>query len=204
MADWKFRRRQGWCSACEKEFEDGERHLSALVLTELDLVREDRCLACWETNETDEADQLIWWATRHQPKKKRTFVLDLESLERVFLRLDGREEPQILELRYVLCLLLMRKRRLKLERVLRGEDSEQLLVKRPKHEERYEVEVFDFSPERIDELRGQLAEVFEGFDPDEDSPDEPGADGEVAEAELEGEEPELTEEESAEAAITEA
>ncbi len=143
--------------------------MSALVITETDLVREDRCLACWDESDLDEADQLIWWATRHQPKKKRTFVLDLESLERVFLRLDGREEPQIRELRYVLCLLLMRKRRLKLERVLRGEDSEQLLVKRPKHEERYEVEVFDFGPERIDELRGQLAEVFEGFDPDEES-----------------------------------
>lgn len=168
MADWKFQRRQGSCSACEKEFEDGERHLSALIITESDLVREDRCLECWEQREEKDEEQLIWWATRHQPKKKKTFVLDLESLERVFLRLDGREEQQIRELRYVLCLLLMRKRRLKLERVLRGEDAERLLLKRPKHEERYEVEVFDFTPERIDELRGQLAEVFEGFDPDED------------------------------------
>jgi len=132
-------------------------------------MREDRCLACWDEQDEEAVDPLIWWATRHQPKKKKTFVLDLESLERVFLRLDGREEQQISELRYILCLLLMRKRRLKLERVLRGDDSEKLLVRRPKHEERYEVEVFDFSPERIDELRGQLAEVFEGFDPDEDS-----------------------------------
>lgn len=164
MAEWKIRRRQGSCSACERPFEEGERHLSALILTSEELVREDQCLSCWEARDASDSDALIWWATRHQVDKKRTLALDLESLERVFLQLDGREEQPIRELRYVLCLLLMRKRRLKLERVQRGEDCETLLVRRPKREERHEVEVFDFSPERIDELRGRLAEVFEGFD----------------------------------------
>ena len=158
--------------------------MSALGIVEGELVRQDHCLECWkvrEETERDEDAELFWWTTRHQPDKKATLALDLESLERLFLKLEGRTEQQICELRYVLSLLLMRKRRLKLERVVREGDREEMICSRPKREERYHVAVYDFSPDRIDELRTQLAEVFEGFDPEE---------GESAHAE-EPEEPEL-------------
>lgn len=183
MAEWKFRRRQGWCGACERAFEEEERHMSALGIVDGDLVRQDHCLACWEEREEDPDAELFWWSTRHQPDRKATLALDLESLERLFLKLEGRTEQQICELRYVLSLLLMRKRRLKLERVVREGDREEMICSRPKREERYHVAVYDFSADRIDELRTQLAEVFEGFDPEEEEPT--AQDAEADEPELE-------------------
>ena len=175
MAEWKFRRRQGWCGVCERPFEEGERHLSALAILEGDLVRQDHCLSCWDDRpEAEEAfeeaslDELFWWSTRHYAEKKATVALDLESLERIFISLEGRTEQQICELRYVLSLLLMRKRRLKLERVNRDGEREELICVRPKRSEEYRVAVFDFTPDRVDELRLRLAEVFDGFDPDSD------------------------------------
>ncbi len=59
----------------------------------------------------------------------------------------------------------MRKRRLKLQRVERGPEGEALVVRRPRREEGWRVYVFDFGPERLEELRGELLRVFEGADP---------------------------------------
>ena len=95
-------------------------------------------------------------------EQKRTVQLDLESLERLFLELEGTDELRLQELRYVLCLILMRKRRLKVERVLRTADGEAFRVKRPRRDERLEVRVFDFSPERMAEIRTELQAIFDG------------------------------------------
>ena len=102
--------------------------------------------------------------------------LDLASLEELFVRLEGREESAVRELRYVLCLLLMRKRRLKLERLVRDAEGECFLVKRPRHDPRYRVFVFDFAPERVAELRAELQDIFEGAESEIAAP--AGGDGE--------------------------
>lgn len=88
----------------------------------------------------------------------------------------------------MLCLVLMRKRRLKIERVERDADGEALIVSRPRRSELYRVAVFDFSPEKIDELRSRLQEVFEGAEAAEIDPAAAGGmqadDAEVAADEL--------------------
>jgi hypothetical protein len=164
MSEWKFRRRQGWCSACESRFADGDRYVSVLSIEGEDLSREDRCLACW--NDGKNSAPLFFWYTRHHANR-RGLQLDLATLEQLFLQLEGRTEAQVRELRYVLCLLLMRKRRLKLDRVLRGsaDDGESMLVHRPRRKESLRVFVFDFAPERMEVLRADLVRLLEGAEP---------------------------------------
>ena len=101
--------------------------------------------------------------------------------------LEGRSERRLRELRYVLCLLLMRKRRLKIVRILRDAEGESMLVRRPRRQEQLRVFVFDFDAQRMGELREELLRVFdsdeglaslsageageaEGQDEDEDGP----------------------------------
>jgi hypothetical protein len=160
MVDWRISRRQGACGVCGRAFEDGEPHFSALLVEGEELARRDACRACWRTGAGEGA--LFWWRTRHQEHKRRGLALNVEALEALFLSLEGRAEASLQELRYVLCLLLMRKRRLKIERVLRDGAGEAMLVHRPRRKESLRVQVFDFQPERIDELRTRLQEVFEG------------------------------------------
>lgn len=169
MSEWKFRRRNGACSACNSAFEDGARHASVLSISDDSLAREDLCLVCWhgrprEAAERDSND-LVYWFTRHRAGK-RGLQLDLPTLEAVFLRLEGRTEPKLSELRYLLCLLLMRKKRLKIDRILRGEgeQGESMLVHRPRRKESLRVWVYDFSPERMEALKGDLLALFEGAD----------------------------------------
>jgi hypothetical protein len=184
MADWKISRRRGACAACERDFDDGERHVSTLRVNAEGLERADLCLAWWNAapaeasgeacrgacQERVEAgaegptlgEDLFWWATRFQAERRQTVQLDLESLQRLFLELEGTEDGRLQELRYVLCLILMRKRYLKVERVLRTADGEAFRVKRPRRDERYEVRVFDFTPERMAQIRTELQAIFDG------------------------------------------
>ncbi|MBL8859452.1 MAG: hypothetical protein JNL28_13150 [Planctomycetes bacterium] len=162
MSEWRFRRRQGTCSACEKTFEDGDRHVSALVIAGEELRREDHCVACFKTREN--VTDLFFWYTRHSVQK-RGLQLDLATLEALFLQLEGRTEERVRELRYVLSLLLMRKRRLRLDRVTRGPEGEAMIVHRPRRKETLKVFVFDFQPERLEVLKGDLMGLLEGAEP---------------------------------------
>ena len=164
---WTISRRQGRCAETEREFGEGERHVSLLTVVEGALQRADLSVAAWkafqERIESGEAEApLFYWFTRHMVERKKTVQLDLESLDRLFLELEGREEIQVRELRYVLCLLLMRKRRVKVEKVLREGDEEAFIVKRPRDDRRYKVFVYDFEADRLDEVRAQLQAVFDG------------------------------------------
>jgi hypothetical protein len=160
MVDWKFNRRQGTCCACDRPFADGERHFSALSVSAGELAREDTCEAC--RKEPGGESDLFWWRTRHTVNKDRRLRLNLEALEALFISLEGKQEPGLRELRYVLCLLLMRKRRLKMRRIVRDESGESFLVNRPRRQEELRVFVFDFTPERMEELRDKLRRIFEG------------------------------------------
>jgi hypothetical protein len=158
MVDWKFARRRDRCTACDAPFQDGARHVSALSVSAEELTREDVCLPCWERRAA--GTELFFWYTR-RTSDRGGLRLDLATLEQIFLRLEGRDETKMIELRYVLCLLLMRKKRLKLVKLIR-EPREVLVLRRPRREESLPVVVCDFGPERVEELRCELSAIFDG------------------------------------------
>lgn len=96
---------------------------------------------------------------------------------------------QLQQLRYLLSLLLVRKRRLMLVRAVRRADGEALVLRRPRRKETVEVRAFDLEPERMDELRAQLQRLFEGEalregdDEEGDEAEHGDADGGVADGE---------------------
>lgn len=172
MSEWRIQRRQGRCRGCEREFAEAERHASALAVRGEELEREDLCEPCWARREHE---TLVHWFTRHH-QDKRKLQLDLATLEAIFVRLEGHSAPRVRELRYVLALLLLRKRRIRLERVERSSDGEALVVRRPRRDERLRVFVFDFAVERMEELRRELLALFEGAEvPADEAPAEAAA-----------------------------
>lgn len=164
MNDWKIERRHPQCASCARAFDEGARHFSALYLRGETLAREDRCVACWASSSASEC--LFWWRTRHSADKRRGVQLNLEALEQLFLHLEGKSERKLRELRYVLCLILLRKRRLKVRQIVRDAEGESFVVQRPRQAEALSVFVFDFTPERVDELRAELQRIFDGAEPE--------------------------------------
>ena len=175
MAEWKFARRRDRCNACESPFEEGARHVSALSFAGEELSRADLCLGCFEASE--HGGEIFFWYTK-MCADRRGLRLDLPMLEELFHRLVGRTEEGMIELRYVLCLLLMRKKRLKLVRITR-DPAETMLVRRPRRDESLPVLVRDLTAERIEQLRGELAEIFEGAEPAQTGPEGEGLAEEV-------------------------
>lgn len=200
MAQWKIRRRAGSCHACERPFEEGERLVSTLRASEDGLERAECCVGWWEGRSGSAASEdcaracrqrveqgaepttedLFWWYSRHSGSRRRSLQLDLESLERLFLELEGRPELAVRELRYVLCLLLMRKRRLKVVKIERDSEGETFLVRRPRRDQHFRVHVFDFTPDRLEEVRVQLQSIFDGGEGLESDPTAETAPGEGA------------------------
>lgn len=80
------------------------------------------------------------------------------------------------QVRYLLALLLLRKRRLMLVRAVRRNDGEALVVRRPRRKDTLEVRAFELDPERMDALRGELVRLFEGEGFDEVADDDSGRD----------------------------
>lgn len=163
MSDWKIRRKHEGCSRCQRAFAEGEAHFSVLLLAAELLEREDLCGACFQDRRRDpEAEELIWWRTRRPADRRRGLAVDFDTVEQLFHGLEPRPETRLQELRYLLCLLLMRKRRLKLARVVREAGGEVLRLRRPRRQEEIAVRVFDLGAERLAELRADLEGLFEG------------------------------------------
>ena len=163
MSIWKLGRRQPACVDCEQEFADGDVLFSTLAFEEGRIDRHDRCPACWKAREEQPADGR-WWRSRRQITKKAGLSVDLDGLEQIFHALAERTEERLLELRYLISLLLMRKRKLILGRAFVRSGSELLALRRPRRKEEILVQVFEFSPERMEELRADLVRLFEGDD----------------------------------------
>jgi len=157
--DWRIGRQRGQCAACARAFEAGEGHYSSLSAGAEGFARADHCSSCFDTSKAASAP--VWWRTRHQEQARR-LKLDLESLEALFFALEPRVEPEWVELRALLALLLVRKRRLKLERIARQGEQEWLVLRRPRRSEELLARVVDLSPERQQALAQQLARVFDG------------------------------------------
>ncbi len=165
---------------CDREFLEQEPHVSLLLIDELELGRKDICRECFAKSESEVSEELVekdptrvWWRTRHTVAEKKGVQLDLESLQALFDALLEKDELGWQELRYLLCLILMRKRRLKVLSVKRIEGLEVFIVRKPRTEIEQTVRIFDFTPERQEELRATLTAIFEGADLAELDPNAP-------------------------------
>jgi hypothetical protein len=104
-------RPSGRCCVCNAELPAGTRIMAALRETSQGFERLDVSLDCWPA--FDRKDLLAFWQTvipQHEAKKK--LFVDDEVLCELFERLKDTTEPAKLNFRFVLGLILMRKRML--------------------------------------------------------------------------------------------
>ena len=161
MSNWNLRRQRIACTVCDASFADRARYFSVLTTESGELRRSDYCTGCWAARTNATAD-VFWWRTRHTERKQRGLSFNVEALEALFVALEGRNDLPVQELRYLLCLLLMRKRRLKIVRMTRAAAADALIGRRPRREEEFVVFAHEFSPERMAELRVELRALFAG------------------------------------------
>ncbi len=158
MADWKFHRRQGLCVNCGSEFTVGETVFSLLQIEADELQRGDLCSGCFDRRE--ESADLVWWRTTHA-EAKGGLKLDFDAILALFQTLEKKDGDAPLDLRFLLGLLLVRHRKLKLVGVRSRGTKEFLQLRKPRTQTVYEVQTRELEEERRRKLTAALGELMD-------------------------------------------
>jgi hypothetical protein len=158
-AGYEVARARGQCVVCQAPIEPGAALMAALKETPLGFERQDVCLNCWAG--FDRADLVGFWKTtmpRHEQKRK--LFVDDEVLCQLLERLANATEPAKLNFRFVLGLILMRKRLIVYE-TSRVEDGKEIWQVRFRGKE----EIMDLLNPKLDEAQvqdvsNQLGEIL--------------------------------------------
>ena len=113
MIDYEIQPSTRRCSESGRELRPGERTYSVLLEEAGKFVRKDYSAEAWHG--VPDGAFSFWMGRVSSPQGKRRQPIDDEMLVECFQRLDGQMEPSRIRFRYVVALLLMRRRRLKIE-----------------------------------------------------------------------------------------
>ena len=128
--DYQVAHATGRCEATGEPLTPGSACIATLCERETDdgLDRKDFSLAAWESGARPERLFSYWKTIVPEPDAKPRLLVDDTVLMELFERLAGDERPQRVAFRFVLCLILMRKKLLKFAGRSGGAQAEQWLV----------------------------------------------------------------------------
>ena len=159
MADWQIEKPLEHFWATDRKIEPGEDYYAALVETDGGFERRDFCSEYWEASRPE---VYCYWKTRFcGPDEKKNIFIDNEMLLAFFERLEGESDSQKIEFRFVITLILMRKRKLKyISSVIEGE-RELWTLKVAGQGTEVRVENPHLQEDRIEHLTDQLGEILQ-------------------------------------------
>jgi hypothetical protein len=137
MTEYQIQPNARRCSASGRELRPGEPYFSVLTEEGGKFVRRDYAADAWQG---PPADAFSFWAGKIPlDDARRRPVVDDELLLDCFGRLEGQTEPGRVKFRYVVGLLLMRRRKLRLEATAREDGVEVLQLRCPRTGTRYRM-----------------------------------------------------------------
>ncbi len=111
--DYQISKTTGACQSCGRALEPGESYVAAVLDADGELVRQDHCQSCWNASPRDGAESLASWRARVPlPRQRKKLFVDDEVLRGFFERLADSEDEAKVRFRFVLALVLMRKKQL--------------------------------------------------------------------------------------------
>ncbi|HUT58607.1 MAG TPA: hypothetical protein VNA25_12250 [Phycisphaerae bacterium] len=163
--EYNIAKTSGLCGKCGRELTPGEEFIAVLIEPGEELQRQDFCGACWDQRPgADDPGVLGEWRSRvpDARQKKRLFVDD-EILIDFFQRLEGADEPARVSFRFVLALILMRKKLLvydKADKLPDGRDVWSMHLRGG--EQTFSVIDPHMDEQRIADVSQRLGEILEG------------------------------------------
>ena len=154
------------CQACSHVFTVGEEYFSAVVETSQEdrLARQDFCPACWKP---EGGGYFSFWRTRvpePPPASDRgPRLVDLGRLMQLFEHLADAPDVPAQRFRYVLALVLMRKRRLRVleSRRLAGGRGEELTLREVGSQRQHLVSCPSITEDEIRSVADRLREILD-------------------------------------------
>ena len=158
MSEWEINKPLGQCSGTEKTIEYGEEYFAALIETEEGLQRRDFCADYWESRKPE---VFCYWKTRlPEPGQKKQLFVDDQMLMVFFERLEKETDQEKINFRFVLALILMRKRILKYDETKTVDDQELWRLRIVGEKQIVEVINPHLDEEQIEQLSSQIGEIL--------------------------------------------
>ncbi len=162
--DWNIAKSEHRCNACGREFAEEEAYYSALYDTGPEFERKDFCAVCWPGSDAAHRESAFsFWKTvlPRQDQPRKVFVDDAVIFD-FFQRLAAEEDqPVKRNFRYILGLMLMRKKKLKFKDVVRDNGREYLVLRRSRTKEEHRVLDPKLSEEELLQVRAELSQILE-------------------------------------------
>ncbi|MGN6625287.1 MAG: hypothetical protein ACTHLZ_08965 [Tepidisphaeraceae bacterium] len=150
----------GKCAVTGQPIAPGESFMAVLNETPAGMERQDISLAAWP--QVDASKALAFWKSvmpHPEQVKKKPFVDD-EVLATLFERLSDAAEPQKLHFRFVLGLILMRKRLLTYEASENRDGEEYWIVKAKGKQDRLSMLNPHLTEDQVKAVSTQLGEIM--------------------------------------------
>ena len=161
MLDYQIQPNTRRCFATGRELQPGERYFSVLLDEGGKFVRRDYGADAWQG---PPAGAFSFWAGRvPTAEAKKRPPIDDELLLDCFTRLDGETDPRRVSFRFVLALLLMRRKRLKLEGAAAEGGDEVLTMRCTRGGATHHVVNPRLTDEQIAEVQDEVFQVL-GWD----------------------------------------
>lgn len=120
---WDVEKGAGACASCGREFVPGDVRRSGLYAEEGALVRRDYCDGCW--GERTPAEFSSWQTVVPEPeevedkRRSRAKLIGADTLFDILRDTPDSTDPQKTRFRFIIALMLMRRRKLKLVSIAR-------------------------------------------------------------------------------------
>lgn len=160
MADWEIKKTLGQCFGTGQPLEVGQEYYAALVETEQGLERRDYSEDYWHQQPPE---VFCFWKSRiANPEQKKKLFIDDEMLMAFFERLTDETEQEKINFRFVLTLILMRKRKLKYDASASDDARNEVWTLRVTGQDRL-VKVINphLSEDQIEQLSGQMGQILQ-------------------------------------------
>lgn len=154
---WKLPAGTDACARCGRTLSPGELITACIRFTAEGAHREDRCETCGRT--VEDGDVVFWRARRHDEADRRP-VVDYELLREIFETLRTRTDVTSTRLAYLVGLVLVRKKVLRLDTFEVRGGREVMVVRRKRGGEPLEVPAPPMSAENMVEVRDQLGRLL--------------------------------------------
>jgi len=177
VQDFKVQRSQGRCAATGREFGTGELFHVVLFRADDGFRREDYCDQAWQGPPEGAFCCFRSRIPETRTPAKRRLLVDDEVLIDFFLRLAGEDDPARKQFRFVLALILMRKRLVKYEETASQDGREVWRMRLMRDKSVHDVENPRLADDEIETVTQQLSTILQ-TDPDaaDRSDDEVGPD----------------------------
>jgi hypothetical protein len=161
MTEWEIQRGTGRCAVTGRAFAEGEAYYASLLESETGIERREYALDAW-TGPPE--GSFCHWRGRVPVKdrKKASIAIDNTVLLHLFQRLEDDASEVKQQFRFVLALLLMRKRLLRFEQTVHDGEREYWQMRLVGEQSLHQVINPRLLDEQVDRLSTQLTAILSG------------------------------------------